>query len=438
MKEKTPEKNRWFIIAHSFNADGVAASQTITDRLPYFTNRGLKFVVLSAVTGRKYTQVPHYQIISPAPSGLRYDMRFIIKNNVRDKKLKNILKVLFAIICLPFYLVEKVFLQLESQWSWFLSASIKGSQLIKKYRPSLLYSTAGPPTTHLAAYILHKIHGLPWMAELHDPLILDDQRPKWHKYYFNRFVEKIVCGNASVVVYFTNRALENANRRHPIKNKAIVVRPGATPPDFHNIHYAKTDKIHFGHFGSLDKTRNLEVFIRALYELIRQKPDLKRRIILDVYGCELDAVSRKVLNKYPLGKILVEHGRLEYDPRTGKSGRQQVMEAMKKMDVLVVLHGGEGSVCYEYIPSKLYEYLLTGRPVLGLVETGTELEEFLVENNHTSVDKDDVSEVKKAIESYVDKWNTEGLDDKEIASPFTVEATVDKLISAVSEIDAVT
>ena len=437
MKGKTPERNRWFIIAHCFNADGVAASQTITDRLPYFTNRGLEFVILSAPTGIKDTRLSHYQVISPAPSGLRYEMRFIIKNKVKNKTAQSILKGISTILCLPFYLVEKIFLQFDSQWSWFLSASIKGSRLIKKYRPAMLYSTAGPPTTHLAGYILHKIYGLPWMAELHDPLILDDQHPRWHKYYFNRFVEKIVCSNASVVVYFTNRALKNANRRHPIKNKAIVVRPGANPPDFHSVSYNKTDKIHFGHFGSLDKTRNLEMLIRAFYELIRQKPDLERRIILDVYGCELDAVSRKALNKYPLGEVLVEHGRLEYDPETGKSGRQQIMEAMKSMDVLVVLHGGEGSVCYEYIPSKLYEYLLTGRPVLGLVETGTELEGFLIENNHASVDKNDVSEVKNAIESYVDKWDTEGLDDNQAASPFTVEATVDKLMSAVSEIDAV-
>ncbi len=437
MKGKTPEKNRWFIIAHCFNADGVAASQTITDRLPHFANRGLQFVILSAPTGIKDTRLPHYQVISPAPSGLRYEMRFIIKNKVKNKAAQSILKGISTIVCLPFYLVEKVFLQFESQWSWFLSASVKGSQLIKKYRPALLYSTAGPPTTHLAGYILHKIYGLPWMAELHDPLILDDQHPRWHKYYFNRFVEKIVCNNASVVVYFTNQALKNANRRHPIKNKAIVVRPGANPPDFQSVKYSKTDKIHFGHFGSLDKTRNLEVLIRALYELISDTPDLKERIILDVYGCELDTVSRKALNKYPLGDALVEHGRLERDPETGKSGRQQVLEAMKGMDVLVVLHGGEGSVSYEYIPSKLYEYLLTGRPVLGLVETGTELEGFLIENNHTSVDKDDILGVKKAIDSYVDRWNTVGLDDTQAASPFTVEATVDKLMSAVSEIDAV-
>ncbi|MGV8058362.1 MAG: hypothetical protein AB2L12_10120 [Smithellaceae bacterium] len=435
MKNKILKINRWFIIAHCFNADGVAASQTITDRLPYFTKQGLDFVVLSAPTGIKTTQFPHYQVISPSPAGVRYEMRFVIKNNVKNKILRSILKGISTVICAPFYLVEKIFLQFESQWSWFISASIKGCFIINKYRPQLLYSTAGPPTTHLTGYILNKIYRIPWMAELHDPLILDDQQKKWHKYYFNKFVERIVCNNASIVVYFTNRALENANRRHPIRNKSLVVRPGANPPDFHNVKYRKTEKIHFGHFGSLSNTRNLEVLIRALYKLIKQYPELKNRIALDVYGSELDAVSRRILRECPLEEVLIEHGRVEYDPQTGKSGRQIVMEAMKTTDVLVILHGNEGSMCYEYIPSKLYEYLLTGRPILGLITSGTELEEFLIETRHTCVDKNDISKVKDTIKSYVDQWSMADLNDKQLESPFTVEATVNKMISAVADID---
>jgi len=438
MENETVKRNRWFIIAHCFNADGVAASQTITDRLPYFTKRGVDFVVLSAPTGIKNTQIPHYQIISPSPSGVRYEMRFIIRNRVRNKEMQRILKVLSAVLCFPFYFIEKVFLQFESQWSWFLSASIKGCFIINKHHPSLLYSTAGPSTTHLAAYILNKIYRIPWMAELHDPLILDDQQRKWHKYYFNRFVERIVCNNASIVVYFTNRALANANRRHPIRNKSLVVRPGANPPDFHSVIYRKREKLHFAHFGSLSNTRNLEVFIRALYQLIGQNPDLKNSVALDVYGCELDTVSRRTLRECPLEGVLIEHGRVEYDPETGKSGRQRVMETMKLTDVLVILHGNEGSMSYEYIPSKLYEYLLTGRPILGLVTRGTELEEFLIDNKHTCVDKNDILEVREAIQAYVNQWSTEGLDDRQTECPFTVEATVGKLITAVSDIDVAT
>lgn len=435
MEKKDLEKNRWFILAHCFNMDGRAASQTITDRLPYLTKKGVKFVVLSAPTGIKDISFPHYQVISPAPSGIRFEMRFIIKNKVKNKTAQNILKALSAVLCLPFYALEKVFLQFDSQWSWFFSAALKGSLIIRKHQPALLYSTAGPPSTHLTAYILHKLHGIPWMAELHDPLILDDQHPKWHKYYYNRLVERVVCHNAAIVVYFTSRALENANRRHRIRNRSLVVRPGANPPNFQEVRYQKREMMHFGHFGSLDKTRNLAVFIRALHDLIEEEPELQYRLRIDIYGCELDASSRRALHDYPLGEVLVQHGRLEHDPQTGKTGRQQVMEAMRITDILLLLHGGEGSVSREYIPSKLYEYLLTGRPILGLVEKGTELEGFLRDNQHLSVAQDDLMEVKKTLKAYIDKWRATGLEDRQMVSPFTVEATVNALIEAVAGLD---
>jgi len=436
MENETLEKTNWFIIAHSFNADGGAASQTITDRVPYFLQRGLQLVVLSSFTGTKDDRFPHYQVMAPSPSGVRYEMRFVIKNNIKNNVMRGIFKAVSTIVCLPFYLLEKIFLQLDSQWSWFISATIKGCFIIRKHRPELIYSTAGPPTTHLAGYILNRIYHIPWMAELHDPLILDDQEQKWHKYYFNKFVEKIVCNHASIVVYFTNRALENANRRHPIKYQSLVVRPGANPPNFQDAEYKKKEKIHFGHFGSLSNTRNLEIVIKAMHELIQKYPDLKNRMTLDVYGCELDAVSRKALRECPLGEVLIEHGRVEYDPKTGKSGRQIVMEAMKITDVLILLHGTEGNTCYEYVPSKLFEYLLTGRPILGLITSETELEEFLIETRHTYVDKIDIAKVRDAIKAYIDQWNTTGLPDRPVESPFTVEATANKLIAAVSQIDA--
>jgi glycosyltransferase involved in cell wall biosynthesis len=436
MVQQGLKNNRWFIIAHCFNMDGRAASQTITDRLPYFMDKGIDLVVLSAPTGIKDPRFPHYQIISLAPSGIRFEMRFVIKNKIRHTILQHTLKAISAILCFPFYFVEKVFLQFDSQWSWFIGASIKGAWIINRHHPTLLYSTAGPPSTHITAYILHKIYGLPWMAELHDPLILDDQHPKWHKYYFSRLVERIVCNNASLVVYFTNRALENAQRRHPLRNRGMVVRPGAHPPDFRSVKYRKRNKIHFGHFGSLDKTRNLVPFIRALHELMQQYPEWRSFVAVDIFGCELDAESRRALREYPLEGIMREHGRLEYDPDTGKSGRQRVLEIMKATDVLLLLHGGEGSVCYEYIPSKLYEYLLTGRPLLGMVECGTELEEFLRENHHTAVDKDNVQAIKVVVKGFIDTWRSLGLADGPSDSPFTVGATVDKLIAAVSTLTA--
>ena len=87
------------------------------------------------------------------------------------------------------------------------------------------------------------------------------------------------------------------------------------------------------------------------------------------------------------------HGRLEYDPTTGKTGREQVLEAMKRMDVLILVHGDDIFRCDEYIPSKLYDYMLVQRPILGLTHPGSELQTMLEDNGFFAAD----SKMKKKL-----------------------------------------
>ena len=56
VKDNISKKYRnWLILSHCFNMDGRAASQTITDKLPYFIESGINLYVLSAITGKKMT-----------------------------------------------------------------------------------------------------------------------------------------------------------------------------------------------------------------------------------------------------------------------------------------------------------------------------------------------------------------------------------------------
>ena len=72
---------RWLIIAHCFNMDGQAASHHITDKIPYLKRHGIEPVVVSSATGYLDSDVEHHQVTSPAPSGLRFELRHIIKLN---------------------------------------------------------------------------------------------------------------------------------------------------------------------------------------------------------------------------------------------------------------------------------------------------------------------------------------------------------------------
>jgi glycosyltransferase involved in cell wall biosynthesis len=421
---------KWFILAHCFNMDGRAASQTITDKVPFIMDAGIQPVVLSAPTGDRDDRFPHYQVISPAPSGVLFELRHIIKKRFPNRFMEKGLKALLTVFCLPFLAIEKILVQLDSQWSWFISATFKGLFLIRRFKPELIYSTAGPPSTHAAGYFLHKITGIPWLAEVHDPLIQNDERPRWHNYFFKKWLESRIWENAAAVVYFTEKARKSAGERNPGQGNSFVLRPGAVAPDLTDVHYEKRDTLHFGHFGSLAEDRNLAAVIRAMHDLLKENPAWQDILKLDIYGADLDPVSRGFLRQYPLKETVNLHGRLEYDPVTGKSGRRQVLEAMRTSDVLLLIHGTDEAVG-EYIPSKLYEYLFAKRPIVGLVSADSELEAILKETGHRVADQTDFAAVKGVIENSVERWFSSGLESPVAASMYTVDKTVRKLIKIV-------
>ena len=412
--------------------DGRAASQTITDRLPYFQGRGVQLVVLSAPTGRKDDRFAHYQTFSAAPSGLLFELRHIISQRFASRAVQKLLKALLTLVLLPLYLIEVILIHLDSQWSWFISAAFKGRRIIKKHKPEVIYTTAGPPSTHLAGMILSRMCGLPWLAEIHDPLIYDDEPKKNRFHYFKKWLEKKIFQHADEIIYFTDQALARARRRNN-SSKGLVLRPGAEPPGMEPVPYEKRGQIHFGHFGSLAENRNLRPVFQAVGEIVSENMDLRDTIRIDIYGAALDPVSNRSMEEFGISDIVLRHGRLEYDPQTGKTGRQRVLAEMRKSDVLLLIHG-ESVICDEYIPSKLYEYLLTARPIIGLASSGSELDMFLRENLCDSIDINDFSELKYKIYQYIDLWNKDGVVGRNLKSPFTVSKTSDDIVDIVNSI----
>lgn len=417
----------WLMVAHCFNMDGRAASQTLTDRLDALQARGVRPVVISAPTGTRDRHIAHHRILSPAPSGLLFEGRQWIEGHVPAAGRRAAKAILTAAL-LPAYLLEKITLDLDSQWSWFLTAVPLGWMVLRRRRPALVYSSAGPPSSHLAGWLLGRLGRLPWMAEIHDPLVYDaDLRPPLRRFY-QQLIETIVWRHAGAVIYFTRTALEDARRRQGPRANLFVLRPGARPPVTAGIVYRRRDRIHFGHFGSLDRERNLSVVVRGIHELVRRRPQLRRWLCLDVYGTDIDPTTRAAAARCGLDDILWNHGRLECDPSSGKSGRQRVIEAMRRTDVLILLHGN-GDHSRSYIPSKLYEYLLMRRPILCLADPTSELAELLRPLGHDVVDGRQPAAVAAAFAGLVDGWLEGGLPDRPVEAAYPIEDTVARLVA---------
>src|SRR5215831_3848014 len=70
------------------------------------------------------------------------------------------------------------FMALPDRWAnWWLSAVPAGLRLIRRHRPQVIWSTYPVATAHLIGLTLHRLTGLPWVADFRDPMTEDDYPP---------------------------------------------------------------------------------------------------------------------------------------------------------------------------------------------------------------------------------------------------------------------
>jgi glycosyltransferase involved in cell wall biosynthesis len=413
---------RWLVLSHAFNMDGRAASQTITDKLPHLEAAGIELVVLSGVSGDPDRHYEHHQLWPAGPAGIRFELRHVLRKHLVHRKFYRLIMVLLSIPLLPFMLIEKLLRPVESSWSWWLSAYLKGRALARYRKFDLIYSTGGAFAAHVAGRALKKVLGVRWLAEVHDPLVMPGSTPTTAQERMQAEVERQICTDADVAIWFTDQALASARRRHPqLGERGKMILPGIDAPFKVLPPYVPGPKMVIGHFGSLSATRNLTPIISALESLVALRPELRSTLELQLTGGPLDAVSQTAIAQSPVRNQVRHLGRIETDPLTGRSGREQILHRMRSADVLLLLHGTE-PICAEYIPSKLYEYLWMQRPILATVHGNPQMAELLKERGQYVVAEDD--SVLQALEKMLDRWISRGLPDNGQASPYTTQAAV--------------
>ena len=432
-------KQRWLVLSHAFNMDGRAASQTITDKLPHLEAAGIELVVLSGVSGRKDTHYEHYQLWPAGPAGIRFELRHVLRRHLGSGISYRLVMLALSLPLLPFMFIEKLLRPVESSWSWWLSAYLKGQWLARTRKFDLIYSTGGAFAAHVAGIHLKNALKIPWMAEVHDPLVTpgrDGASDLSAQERMQTKVESLICIHADIPIWFTDQALQSAKRRHPqLGERGKMLLPGIDRPLVTLPAYHHGFKFIIGHFGSLSSTRHLGHVVGALEQLQQRRPELMAATELHVYGGPLDKVSSGLLASSPVRQCVRHFGRIEADPQTGLSGREQILRRMRAVDVLLLLHGEE-PICSEYIPSKLYEYLWMQRPILAIVHSNPQMATLIRGQGHVAILSDNGrngravdSELTVALEQLFDRWRTGGLADNGHASPYTTEAAVGQLLA---------
>jgi len=207
-------------------------------------------------------------------------------------------------------------------------------------------------------------------------------------------------------------------RRTELGDKGYTIYPGSTQEIFPEVSYRKKSTFHFAHFGTLAGSRNLEVFLKALYQILQSEPQFNEIIRLDIYGA-CDGRTHHLIEHFEYSDVVTYHGNLP---------RKKSLSLMVESDCLLLIQNTQ-AFSSETIPSKVYEYFFSKRPILGLIYKNPELEQMLVNQGHWAVRADDVEDVLKGIKCIVSEFYINNNQNEFPKPNWTIEKAVDRLIS---------
>lgn len=413
--DQTPDTRKILILSYFTNEDGMACSHHIDDRLPVFRNMGYEPILLSSLCVPKHTKYIHFRVPSLAPSGIRFELRRYLKRRGEDSVMWK-LRSLILLPLLPLYAVERLFHTKDSTWTWLPLALWRARRICRSGEVTLVYSTGGPPVVHAVARHLKERLSVRWLAEVQDPLIHGYCAKGEEELQQLLKVEKATYHHADRMIFLTRAAMDQTEMRVGAAGRGAVIYPGAaarrqehkTPP---------SPGVRIAHFGSLGGVRNLETLIKGLEQAVAEEQGIASGLKIDLYG-NVGSDDRERIRRSACRAIF---------SLPGLFPRDQGLEIMQRYDVLLLIQGVH-DISRETIPSKLYEYLQSGRFVLGLVYRNRELEQMLLELGHAAVQADDIRGVANAFRDLAGKrlaGDRRGVQ----SSPFTIERAVRELLA---------
>ena len=255
-------------------------------------------------------------------------------------------------------------LALPDRWiSWCLAAVPAGWRMIRKERPEVIWSTYPIASAHLIALALQRLSGLPWIADMRDPM-LDDEYPRGAlNRRVARWVEARTVARCSRLVCTTPGALRSYRARYPQvpAQRFVLIENGYDEENFPAAPAGAPSapgSVVMLHSGIIyPSERDPRPLFAALAALHQDGM---------VCGVRLRLVLRAPVHDDYLKALAAEHGLQGIVEVAPHLPYRAALAEMLDADALLLLQAAN---CNHQIPAKLYEYLRARRPLLALTDS---------------------------------------------------------------------
>lgn len=231
--------------------------------------------------------------------------------------------------------------------------------------------TSGPPhSLHLIGLELKEKLNVKWFADFRDPwttigyhkaLRLSNYAAKKHK-----SLEHKVLNSADTIIV-TSKTTKTEFQA--ITNKPISVITNGY--DIENVEKQTLDsKFTLAHIGSFLSDRNPKFLWECLVELLHEIPDFKSHVEIKLIG----AVSQEVLD------TIKEFDLNPYLNLLGYVSHHEAIAHQKKSQVLLLIEINSEDT-KSIIPGKLFEYMVSNRPIIAIGPQGSDFADIIKETN---------------------------------------------------------
>ena len=255
--------------------------------------------------------------------------------------------------------------------------------------------TSGPPhSLHLIGLQLKEDLQVKWLADFRDPwttigyhsaLKLSNYADKKHK-----LQEKAVLNTADTIIVTSKTTKAEFER---LTTKPIEVITNGY--DVEKVTKQPLDEqFTLAHIGSLLSDRNPKILWESLSELIQESENFARYFQLKLMG----KVSQEVLD------TIASFGLNNYLNNLGYVSHQEAVEHQRKSQVLLLIEI-DSEETKSIIPGKVFEYIVSERPILAIGPKDSDFAEIITSTNtgtfFTYTEKD---QLKATILNHFEKY----------------------------------
>jgi glycosyltransferase involved in cell wall biosynthesis len=251
----------------------------------------------------------------------------------------------------------------DKQWGWYFPAVQAGSKLIRQHKFDAIMSSGPPWTAHAVGHKLSQKFKIPWIVDFRDAWVSDhwrDEHPDWR----NRIDWGIEDGwlkDSALVLTTTERLRASLLSTHKgIPESRIITITngfdGNLPTQEQLASATPNHKIVFLHTGELYRGRRIDTLCSALAGLLKKGTFGARSpkvIFIGETDPEIEQTARAAAPE------LFDAGMVEFRPPVSWKAAQAELAAA---DILLLVQGDHPTA----IPAKFFEYLQTGKPILGI------------------------------------------------------------------------